>query len=445
MEIYLLRGGKETGPFDWEAVEEMYRRGEIGEMDYGWRSGLVKWERVGEFLRVGKVTGRESGVVEGVKAEELPTFGTVKLAEAEMVRVEVRVEESKKEALTGEERKVWQAERAIIYQEFCQSVGVEYFTKVSKAHCLVVIGYLDERFPDWDGEVAEASRRYFFPALAEKFPQLVVAGWRGKLRFEGEKKKVATGGGGKAWVGWRAVRSISWPPVGRAVVLGGILVGMGWFVFKLSVPAVGKRSGASIGLEAKAGGDGATVVAKPEAVLVDPLGGGGTVVKGEADPKMVEGLVPGKVEAVGGGGVVVDPLAPSPSPVAVDPLAPAPSPVVVDPLAPAPRPVVVVDPVVPSLPVAVVPPAEVVAVVKSVLKLTKPFEFQLAYGKVRLPVGTSVKFLSREGEMVKVDYLKTILTVPIGSTDYGIPELVPGVAVPAKVPAVVGGAGAGDL
>ena len=258
MEIYLLRGGKETGPFDWEAVEEMYRRGEIGEMDYGWRSGLVKWERVGEFLRVGKVTGRESGVVEGVKAEELPTFGTVKLAEAEMVRVEVRVEESKKEALTGEERKVWQAERAIIYQEFCQSVGVEYFTKVSKAHCLVVIGYLDERFPDWDGEVAEASRRYFFPAMAEKFPQLVVAGWRGKLRFEGEKKTVSTAGEGKAWAGWRAVRAIPWPPLGRAVVLGGILVGMGWFVFKLSAPAVGKRSGASMGLEAKAGGDGRT-------------------------------------------------------------------------------------------------------------------------------------------------------------------------------------------
>lgn len=130
----------------------------------------------------------------------------------------------------------------------------------------------------------------------------------------------------------------------------------------------------------------------------------------------------------------------------VDPLAPAPSPVVVDPLAPAPNPVVAVDPVVPSVPVAVVPPVEVVATVKSVLKLTKPFEFQLAYGKVRLPVGTSVKFLSREGEMVKVDYLKTILTVPIGSTDYGTPEPVSGAAVvPAKVPAVVGGVGARDL
>ena len=433
MEIYLLRGGKETGPFDREAVEGMYRRGEVGEMDYAWRSGLVKWERVGDFLRVGKVTGRESEVVERLKDEELPTFGTVKLSEAESVRVEVEVEEKKKEEWTNEERKIRQAERAVVYQDFCQSVGVEYFTKVSKAHCLVVIGYLDERFPDWDGEVAEASRRYFFPAMAEKFPQLVVAGWRGKLRFEGEKKMVSTAGEGKAWAGWRAVRAIPWPPLGRAVVLGGILVGMGWFVFKLSVPAVGKRSGASMGLEAKAGGDGATVVEKPESVLVDPLGGGGVAVKEEADPKMVERVPPGKVEPEGGGGVVVDPLAPAPSPVVVDPLAPAPSPVVV------------VDPVVPSMPVAVVPPVEVVAVAKSVLKLTKPFEFQLAYGKVRLPVGTSVKFLSREGEMVKVDYLKTILTVPIGSTDYGTPEPVPGVAVPAKVPAVVGGAGAGDL
>ena len=433
MEIYLLRGGKETGPFDREAVEGMYRRGEVGEMDFAWRSGLVKWERVGDFLRVGKVTGRESGVVERVKGEELPTFGTVKLSEAESVRVEVEVEEKKKAEWTSEERKIRQAERAVVYQDFCQSVGVEYFTKVSKAHCLVVIGYLDERFPDWDGEVAEASRRYFFPAMAEKFPQLVVAGWRGKLRFEGEKRKVSTGGEGKAWAGWRAVRAIPWPPLGRALVLGGILVGMGWFVFKLSVPAVGKRSGASMGLEAKAGGDGATVVEKQESVLVDPLGGGGAAGKEEADPKMVERVPPGKVEPEGGGGVVVDPLAPAPSPVVVDPLAPAPSPVVV------------VDPVVPSVPVAVVPPVEVVAVAKSVLKLTKPFEFQLAYGKVRLPVGTSVKFLSREGEMVKVDYLKTILTVPIGSTDYGTPEPVPGVAVPAKVPAVVGGAGAGDL
>jgi hypothetical protein len=60
-----------------------------------------------------------------------------------------------------------------------------------------------------------------------------------------------------------------------------------------------------------------------------------------------------------------------------------------------------------------------------VLKLTKPVEVQLAYGKMKLPVGTNVKFVSQDGNLVRVAYLGTVLTIPAASTDIGVPEAPP--------------------
>jgi hypothetical protein len=70
-------------------------------------------------------------------------------------------------------------------------------------------------------------------------------------------------------------------------------------------------------------------------------------------------------------------------------------------------------------------PIDPAVVVKSVLKMTKDVDVQLAYGKMKLPVGTPVKFVSREGNVVKVSYLNTILTLPVNSTDLDVPVAAP--------------------
>jgi hypothetical protein len=89
--------------------------------------------------------------------------------------------------------------------------------------------------------------------------------------------------------------------------------------------------------------------------------------------------------------------------------------------------------VIPAVPPVAVNPA---IPLKTNLKLLKPVDMQLAYGKMKLPAGTAVKLVSREGNMVKINYLNTILTVPAASTDIDVaPPVVPGATAPA-LPAV---------
>ena len=54
---------------------------------------------------------------------------------------------------------------------------------------------------------------------------------------------------------------------------------------------------------------------------------------------------------------------------------------------------------------------------KTSLVLTKLVEVQLAYGKITLRPGTSVKLIARQGTMVKVSYGGNIIAIPVASTD----------------------------
>jgi len=73
--------------------------------------------------------------------------------------------------------------RAQFYLDLCQAEGAAYFTGVTKAHCKVLVDFLDVKFPRWDAKDVEATERYLFPAITEKFPQLVNKAWRGRFRY----------------------------------------------------------------------------------------------------------------------------------------------------------------------------------------------------------------------------------------------------------------------
>jgi hypothetical protein len=74
-------------------------------------------------------------------------------------------------------------DRVQLFFDLCQTAGADHFTGVTKAHCQVLVAFLDVKFPRWDADQAEATERYFFPAIAEKFPQLVNKAWRGRLHY----------------------------------------------------------------------------------------------------------------------------------------------------------------------------------------------------------------------------------------------------------------------
>jgi hypothetical protein len=47
----------------------------------------------------------------------------------------------------------------------------------------VLVGYLDVRFPNWDQDERSAKYDYFFPAISEKFPQLLTKAAKGRFKY----------------------------------------------------------------------------------------------------------------------------------------------------------------------------------------------------------------------------------------------------------------------
>ena len=74
-------------------------------------------------------------------------------------------------------------DRANRFFDICHHEGADIVVDVTKAHCQVLVGYLDVNFPNWDAHESDAPRAYFFPAVAEKFPQCVRKEWRDKLKY----------------------------------------------------------------------------------------------------------------------------------------------------------------------------------------------------------------------------------------------------------------------
>ncbi len=471
MDIYILRDGKETGPFSEETTKRLLQEGSLSEADLAWHSGLPKWLPLAgalnplppaletppppppEAAKTALPTFSTTGL--GMQAVELATpkqkallsylglpFSPDLSKDQAALFINEAMEDSKKAGRFAQ----WNTERLTLhpdlfeaeiqqqkeartadYLEICQTTGAEYFTKITRAHCQVVVSYLDGKFPDWDSVPKEAPRKYFFPAVAEKFPQLVAKAWQGKLRYgtepkpapeEAKPRPAASRPGRK-----KAPQKFSVAMLTRGLVFAVILLGMYWFVRKLSAPGDQKPPPMP----------GPTIVSPAPIPPVDPLAPAPAPPHGEANPV----IDPGKKEVA-----PIDPFAPAPAvPVepadpakppedpkmATDPAAPKPAEPLPgfppDPLAPAPAPVPgAIDPLSPVPPATPVDPP---VVAKSVLKLTKVVDVQLAYGKMKLPVGTPVKFVSREGGTVKVSYLNTILTLPVTSTDFGVPEVVP--------------------
>lgn len=222
MNIYLVRDGAKIGPFSDNALRAMLEQGEVEADDLACRKGDDTWEPLSVVLEKTDEFPSEPPPPPPLPAEpataaqiaflsyfgaEIPAGLDKEAAEKLITQTSADPKKAKQLAKWNVERlqlhpELFAAEvqakkenRALFYFDLCQAVGSDYFTGVTKAHCQVLVAFLDVKFPRWDANDADATEKYFFPAISEKFPQLVNKAWKGRFHY-GQSPSAA--GGAKA-------------------------------------------------------------------------------------------------------------------------------------------------------------------------------------------------------------------------------------------------------
>ncbi len=521
MDIYILRDGSEIGPFSAETTQTMLREGSIREVDYAWHPGLPKWIPLSDVLSaaplaletppppppsaVGTPLPTFSPAAAAVsahlpKAGESATekqkallgyLGIAHSSELSKDHAALLVNDAMEDAKNAPRLAQWNTDRLKLhpdlfaaeiqarkesrandFHEICQAEGAEYFTKITKAHCQVLVGYLDVKFPNWDKDEKDAASKYFYPAVAEKFPQLVAKPWQGKLRYATGPKIAAELSRQRPPTAQLRKRKSASPvaAIARGLVYGLLILGMFYFVQKMLTGAGATAPVPSESAAEKQASEGVPQTSDAAKIeSISPTAPEHVVAQADAGATMTEPTtgaptaLPADPLMAANADVPVNPGAtfPSDPPMATMPADPsmeagqpaaAPKSIPLPGFPPDPPATggsLFGDPLTPpaavpgaSAPVAVPAPPPTVADAAAVpakvnLKLTKPFEVQLAYGKMKLPVGTPVKLVSREGNSLKVNYLNTVLTLPATFTDIGDAAPAPVVAPPVPAAPVV--------
>ena len=249
-------------------------------------------------------------------------------------------------------------DRANRYFDICQHEGADILVDVTKAHCQVLVGYLDVNFPNWDAHEADAPRAYFFPAVAEKFPQCVRKEWRDKLKYPSGPRIAADFG----------KRSPSTRLHTGPSPLGALIRGAVFGLALLLVLYVGAQM---------LTGD--PVAEAPDFTSAEP----------PPPPKIVRPPDP------------VKPAAPMEPELVKADAAPA-SP-------PAEPPAMDATPAIPAAP-------------KTHVVIAKPVEVKLRFGSAKIPRGTQFKIIAQDAASVTVIYAAETVSIPIDHTDLAAPS-----------------------
>ncbi len=471
MDIYILRDGAQTGPFSEETLQRLLRQNSVAVSDLAWWQGAPEWIPLQEALDLihkpapaaptppappadsADVTSSDSAkstdpgrIPATAKQKALLTYmGVVvssDLGKQEAASLVSDIMENPKDAvrftrwnedrlrlhpdLFAAEIQAKRENRPNRFFDLTRSVGADCISDLSKAHCQVLVGYLDVKFPNWDARESEAIWNYFLPAVSEKFPDLVNRDWRGKLKYP-SGPRVASDLKDRASEGvvrrqahspiWGLVKGLAIGGATLAVVAGGIVI-----------------FNRSSGLIAKAKASLASATATPSAstskgpsTTPSPDAKPQTPAPAEANPAIPAPVSPAATE-------LTTPGTPAPGAEAIPAMAAAdgtpaatatnsapttaPAPVnnSLDALFnPSATPSATGTPAS-TAPTAVQPAANQR---KVSITLTKPVEVPVPFGKALLPPGTQLKLVSQEGAMVKVNYLDRVVQVPLASTDLG--------------------------
>lgn len=456
MEIYLLREQKEVGPYGAEDVRSWLDLGQVSASELAWAPGLESWVPLQSILDpdlapepevqsapeppvaapepvakpILKPLPRASGQQKAFLSYMGLSFAPVITAdEAERLTHQVshdpklaarkaRWEEERLDLhpeLFAEELRERHANRPGYFYKLVQTEGGDCFTGVTKAHCQVLVGYLDVNHPRWDANLRDAAWHYFFPAIAEKFPQLVHKEWRPKLKFKEGPKVAAELLEPKDSTLSAADRARRGRTISRAITLVVVLalVGGGFAAWRSpSISASIKAKVASWGTQAMAivrGDDPEPVRAhpipkqateKPDATPAEPAPANtdapkiasttepaapATETKKPVEPAMAETKPETKPEMKPEG---PPPVAMKPTEGLFNPSANAP---------------------------AAVPG---VAAVRTEARLTQRIQVPSKYGVVTINSGTSLKIVAHEGSWLTLTHMGQPIRVPVSSTDF---------------------------
>ena len=420
MDIYLLRDGKEFGPYSEEMTQSFLAEGTVVVDDLAWSPGLAEWSPLGQVLSPAEMLAEESAapseeeqaepvaqfeeelppevaaVPEPVHASEPATpkqkaflsymgipFSRETTKEGASILVSEAMEDPRliaRVAKWNHDRlrlhpEIFAAEllakredRPNRFHEACRHEGAEILTEVTAAHCQVLVTYLDVNFPNWDANEADALRAYFFPAVADRFPQLVRNGWREKLHYP-SGPKIAPGFG-KRGITKPLHRGPS--PVGaliRGAVFGLALLLVFYVAVQFFFTESAEETPAPVGEE---------VAPAPPAPA--PKMAGAAEPANAVEPAQQPDPEPEKAgtEMVAS---VTNSTAPSAEPPAMD-----------------------------AAPAA---PAEA----KTRVTVIKPTEVKLRYGSTKILSGTEFKIVARDASRVTVIHVNETVTIPIQNTD----------------------------
>lgn len=443
MEIFILREGKETGPFTEEITQNMLKQGSVLINDLAWQPGMANWLPLHSVLYPGPLPTtsqrpppppaealaaaaapvkqappadpatakqkafltyigipftagmtKEQAALAANDAMENPKDPT-RLARWNNERLRLHPE------LFAAEIKAKKENRANHFHEIAVREGAGFFHNVTKAHAQVLVSYLDVHHPNWDANEAEATRSYFFPAIAEKFPPLVDKTAKGKFKF-GTGPKVAAEVSNHASVPKPAGRPLPVGAIVRGLVIGGVVLAAVYFG-----PGLMKKMNDAQKAEAVRS---AEVIAAHKAET-----------KSEPAPAVPATTAP-KIAAA----TSQTPPANTPETPAMAAL-PGTEPALGDPAMTAPAASVELAPVTPTPAVAEPLPVQP----KTTFMITKSTEVALTFGRAVLRPGTLIKIVAIDGTRLKIKYGNDVVVVPMSATDYQTPGAQP--AAPAPV------------
>ena len=424
MKIHLIREGKEEGPFSAATLRRMLQAGEVRGRDRAWHRGMEDWGRVEEVVSAipeDLFEAAEEAATPQQKAflsylgisfsRELSADEAARLLNQALdkPRDPARLARWPEERarlypeIFAEDLQVKKEQRADLYLRKVQEEGRDCFLNVGKAHCQVLLSFMDVKYPNWEayGPV-DAAWNYFFPALAQQFPSLVTKAWRGKLKFRSGPRVAAEVTHASIPHQEEAPEpahpSKFWPLTALAAVFALVAGGAYWQWQHPSTQAAPiVVSGTPLpgpGPGAMGQGNYAASTAAPEAAATPQM----LASKTETPRRKRQRVKPPVEMAI--------PEAPTTE---VTANAEPPASAVEPPPSPA----------LPSAPVATPAPLLAVPTIKSRASITlvRPIEVQLTYGRIVLPTGTSLKFISAEGDWVNVGYMNSVVPVPLRSTD----------------------------
>lgn len=447
MDIQILRDGKQTGPYTEEAVHALLKEGGVLVNDLAWRPGLPEWVPLMNVLYPAATHPPAPAEAETPAPAPEPREPATARQKAflDYVGIAFPPEVSKDDAslLVNDAMEHpkdparlarWNEERLHLHPELfaaeiqarkenrpqhfldvCHGEGAAFFDKVTKAHCQVLVSHLDVHAPNWDASERDAATKYFFPALAEKFPQLLTE--EGKAKFKTAERAQAAAKHPKSSPVAAKTRPSSGPTVGKVLyamargvfigllILGLLWVGRGFFVSK---PAPKKKS---VSTEEAA-------PAAPAAEQNPASIAAATTPATPPETKTVAAEPPEKPAEAPAPAAAPAPATPEPAMATSTPAEPATT--ALSPALP-----LLGEAAAPAGAPALIPPSPA----RASVFLTKPIDITLPFGKISVPAGTSVKIVAQNGAALTVRYLDHEVTIPASSTDLGT-DPAPGATAP---------------